>query len=87
MKNFSCMGKILDFCYRTQKSGFKVFYVHSTQIIHYKGESTKRSGLDETKIFYDAMHLFVKKHLSGSFLVGLILQSAIILQKIICFSW
>ena len=84
-EKFFMYGEDLDFCYRAQKSGYKVFYVHSTQIIHYKGESTKRSGLDETKIFYNAMHLFVKKHLSGSFLVGIILQSAIIFRKLFAF--
>ncbi len=84
-EKFFMYGEDLDFCYRTQKSGYKVFYVHSTQIIHYKGESTKRSGLDETKIFYSAMHLFVKKHLSGSFFVGVILQSAIIFRKLFAF--
>ena len=84
-ENFFMYGEDLDFCYRVQKSGFKVFYIHSTQIIHYKGESTKRSGLDETKIFYSAMHLFVKKHLSGSFFVGVILQSAIIFRKLFAF--
>jgi hypothetical protein len=84
-EKFFMYGEDLDFCYRAQKSGFKVFYVHSTQIIHYKGESTKKSDLDETKIFYNAMHLFVKKHLSGSFLVGLILQSAIIFRKLFAF--
>lgn len=84
-EKFFMYGEDLDFCYRAQKSGYKVFYVHSTQIIHYKGESTKRSGLDETKIFYSAMHLFVKKHLSGSFFVGIILQSAIIFRKLFAF--
>jgi GT2 family glycosyltransferase len=84
-EKFFMYGEDLDFCYRAQKSGYKVFYVSSTQIIHYKGESTKRSGLDETKIFYNAMHLFVKKHLSGSFLVGVILQSAIIFRKLFAF--
>jgi O-antigen biosynthesis protein len=84
-ENFFMYGEDLDFCYRTQKSGYKVYYVHSTQIVHYKGESTKRSSLDETKIFYNAMHLFVKKHLSGSFLVGIILQSAIAFRKLFAF--
>jgi O-antigen biosynthesis protein len=84
-EKFFMYGEDLDFCYRAQKSGYKVFYVHSTQIIHYKGESTKKSGLDETKIFYNAMHLFVKKHLSGSFLVGVILQTAIIFRKLFAF--
>ncbi|MHB8579116.1 MAG: glycosyltransferase [Ignavibacteriaceae bacterium] len=84
-EQFFMYGEDLDLCYRIQKAGFKVFYVHSTQIIHYKGESTKRSSIDETKIFYDAMKLFVKKHLSSSFLVELILTSAITFRKFFAF--
>ncbi|HUX93839.1 MAG TPA: glycosyltransferase family 2 protein, partial [Ignavibacteriaceae bacterium] len=84
-EQFFMYGEDLDLCYRIQKAGFKVFYVHSTQIIHYKGESTKRSSIDETKIFYDAMKLFVKKHLSNSFLVELILTTAITFRKFFAF--
>ncbi len=84
---FFMYGEDLDLCYRTQKAGFKVYYVHTTQIIHYKGESTKRSSLDETKVFYDAMHLFVKKHLSSSILVQFILRFAIILRKLAAFMY
>ena len=82
---FFMYGEDLDLCYRVQKNDYKVFYVHDTQIIHYKGESTKRSNLDETKLFYDAMHLFVKKHLSSFPLVELILRSAIGFRKIFAF--
>ncbi len=82
---FFMYGEDLDLCYRVQKAGYKVFYVHSTQIIHYKGESTKRSSLDETKMFYNAMHLFVKKHLSSSFLVEIILRSAIVVRSVFAF--
>ena len=85
-QQFFMYGEDLDLCYRTQKSGYKVFYVHNTEIIHYKGESTKRSSLDETKIFYDAMHLFVRKHFSSSFLIESILQAAIIFRKLIAFA-
>ena len=84
-EQFFMYGEDLDLCYRIQKAGFKVFYVHSTQIIHYKGESTKRSSLDETKVFYSAMHLFVKKHLSSSLLVEIILRSAIAARSIFAF--
>ncbi len=83
---FFMYGEDLDFCYRTQQAGFKVYYFHETEVIHFKGESTKRSKVDETKIFYDAMHLFVKKHFSSSFLVSGILQFAIILRKIVAFA-
>jgi GT2 family glycosyltransferase len=82
---FFMYGEDLDFCYRAQKAGYKVFYVHSTQIIHYKGESTKRSSLDETGIFYSAMHLFVSKHLSSSLLVQFILDIAIFLRRLVAF--
>jgi hypothetical protein len=84
-EQFFMYGEDLDFCYRVQTAGYKVFYVHSTQIIHYKGESTKRSSLDETKVFYTAMHLFVKKHLSSSLLVSLILRSAIVVRSVFAF--
>lgn len=82
---FFMYGEDLDWCFRVQKAGFKVYYVDSTQIIHYKGESTKRSSLDETKVFYEAMHLFVKKHLATSFLVEIILRSAIGARKFLAF--
>ncbi len=84
--DFFMYGEDLDLCYRIQKAGLKVFYVHKTEIIHYKGESTKRSKIDETKIFYNAMHLFVSKHFSSSFIVEIILQFAIILRKTFAFA-
>ncbi len=85
-QQFFMYGEDLDLCYRSQKAGYKVYYVHTTEVIHYKGESTKRSSIDETKIFYDAMHLFVKKHFSTSLLVEAILQSAILFRKLIAFA-
>jgi GT2 family glycosyltransferase len=84
-QDFFMYGEDLDLCYRIQKEGYEVFYVHSAQIIHYKGESTKRSNIDDTKLFYDAMHLFVKKHFSASFIVEIILQTAIIFRKFFAF--
>jgi GT2 family glycosyltransferase len=86
-EQFFMYGEDLDLCYRIQKAGFKVFYVHSTQIIHYKGESTKRSDIDELRVFYEAMRVFVKKHLATSFVVSLILRSAINLREILAYIW
>ena len=84
-EQFFMYGEDLDLCYRIKEKGFKIFYVHSTNIIHYKGESTKRSSIDETKLFYDAMNLFVKKHFSSSIIVEIILRLAITFRKLFAF--
>jgi len=84
-EQFFMYGEDLDLCYRIQKNGYKVYYYPGTQIIHYKGESTKRSSLDETNIFYNAMHLFVKKHFSSFYIAEIILRSAIGFRKFFAF--
>ncbi len=76
-EDFFMYGEDLDWCYRIQQAGWKNYYVHSTQIIHYKGESTKRSNLDEIRTFYQAMHLFVQKHFSSSRIFAFLIGAAI----------
>lgn len=61
-EEFFMYGEDLDWCYRIQHAGWKIFYEPRTSIIHYKGESTRRSSLNEIRTFYEAMHLFVRKH-------------------------
>ena len=84
-EQFFMYGEDLDWCYRIQRAGWKIFYVHSTKIIHYKGESAKRSDLDEVRLFYDAMHLFVKKHFRRPSVSHLILRGGIALRAWVAF--
>ncbi len=84
-ETFFMYGEDLDFCFRVKKAGYKVYYVHSTKIIHFKGESTKRSNIDELKHFYDAMRLFVRKHFSSSWIVEALLRFAINGRSILAF--
>jgi GT2 family glycosyltransferase/lipopolysaccharide/colanic/teichoic acid biosynthesis glycosyltransferase len=78
-------GEDLDWCYRIQKAGWKIYYVPTTKIIHYHGESTKRSNIDELRTFYQAMHLFVKKHLSASLWTTVLLRLGIMIRAGIAF--
>ena len=77
---FFMYGEDLDWCYRVRQAGFKVFYVHETQIVHFKGESTRRSDIDEVRVFYGAMELFVQKHFSHSRLGVMFLRLGIFLR-------
>ncbi|KAA3616182.1 MAG: glycosyltransferase [Calditrichaeota bacterium] len=61
-EEFFLYGEDLDWCYRTIEAGWKIYYAPITQLIHFKGESSKQSHLDGLLIFYKAMALFVKKH-------------------------
>ncbi len=80
-EQFFMYGEDLDWCYRIQQCGWKIYYVPTTQIIHYKGESVKRSDIDELRLFYDAMHLFVKKHLSSSWIVLGLIRAGIVARS------
>ncbi len=63
---FFMYGEDLDLCFRVQQAGYKIAYNHTTSIIHYKGESTKRSSINEVKHFYEAMEIFARKHFGKS---------------------
>ena len=65
-ETFFMYGEDIDLSYRIKKAGYKNYYFPYTQIIHYKGESTKRSSLNYVVIFYKAMAIFSNKHFSGS---------------------
>lgn len=81
--DFFMYGEDLDLCYRIQKLGWKISYVHSTSTIHFKGESTKRSPINEHKHFYEAMEIFASKHIAGSKLFLIFLKLGILLKSFV----
>ncbi len=84
-ESFFMYGEDLDWCYRIHQAGWQIYYVHSTQIIHYKGESTRRSSIDEIHTFYEAMRLFVDKHFRSSSFFSVVLRMSIALVSFIAF--
>lgn len=64
-EQFFMYGEDIDLSYRIQQAGFKNYYLADTQIIHYKGESTKKGSVNYVRIFYQAMILFARKHFQG----------------------
>jgi GT2 family glycosyltransferase len=54
-------GEDIDLSYKIDKNPYVNYYFTETQVIHYKGESTKKD-IKYLKYFLFAMQLFYKKH-------------------------
>lgn len=63
-EDYFMYGEDIDLSYRIVKAGFKNYYYPEARIIHYKGESTKKSSVNFVFVFYRAMAIFAKKHFS-----------------------
>ncbi len=63
-EDFFMYGEDIDLSYRITQGGFKNYYFPKTRIIHYKGESTKKSSVNYVFVFYNAMIIFARKHFS-----------------------
>ena len=78
-ESFFMYGEDIDLSYRILKGGYKNFYFPETRIIHYKGESTKKSSVNYVFVFYRAMVIFAQKHFSqkNARLFSLLINAAI----------
>jgi len=63
-EDYFMYGEDIDLSYRITQGGFKNYYFPETTIIHYKGESTKKSSVNYVRVFYNAMIIFAGKHFS-----------------------
>ncbi len=63
-EDFFMYGEDIDLSYRITQAGYANYYYPHTRIIHYKGESTKKSSINYVFIFYNAMVIFTRKHFS-----------------------
>ncbi len=72
-EQFFMYGEDIDLSYRIRQAGYENWYLGTSSIIHFKGESTRKGSSNYVQLFYKAMQQFVRKHYSGS-------KSALIVQ-------
>jgi len=61
---FFMYGEDIDLSYRITQAGYSIYYHPATRIIHYRGESTRKSSINYVFVFYRAMIIFAGKHFS-----------------------
>ncbi len=70
-EEFFMFGEDIDYSYRLLKAGYNNYYFPDAEIIHFKGESTKKENIKAVVNFYRAMSIYVRKHYtSGSMKVS-----------------
>lgn len=86
-EDYFMYGEDIDLSYKISKAGFKNVYFPEVTVIHYKGESTSKGTLNYVKMFYKAMIIFARKHLSpgGKGLYVMLIQLAIYVRGILAF--
>lgn len=84
-EDFFMYGEDIDLSYRILKAGYKNYYFPETNIIHYKGESTKKDSVNYVFVFYKAMIIFAKKHFSShnAKILYLLINIAIVLRAFV----
>lgn len=61
-EEFFMYGEDIDYSYRLLKAGYNNYYFPDAEIIHFKGESTKKENIKAVVNFYKAMAIYVRKH-------------------------
>ncbi|MBP2242344.1 GT2 family glycosyltransferase [Cytobacillus eiseniae] len=75
-------GEDIDWCYRIKQAGWKIYYNPKTEIIHYKGASSRKKPYKIVYEFHRAMYLFHKRHFAKKypFFVNLAVYAGITLK-------
>lgn len=63
-EDFFMYGEDLDLCFRAKVVGCKNYYTPVTNVLHFRGQSSRTRRIKSYIDFYNAMWIFVKKHRS-----------------------
>lgn len=80
-EDYFMYGEDIDLCYKIKRAGYKVYYTPRTTAIHFKGESTRRSNVNQTYEFYRAMSVFVEKRYGMNTVLSRALRAAILINR------
>jgi len=64
-EDYFMYGEDVDLCYRLLNKNYQNYYLGSTTMVHYKGESTVKD-ISYLRYFYGAMQIFYKKHFKSN---------------------
>lgn len=63
-------GEDIDFCFKTKQNGWKIFYVPTTKIIHYKGQSTQKRSYRMIYHWYSAVGQFYRRRVAPRYSIA-----------------
>jgi len=79
-EDYFMYGEDIDFSYKITKAGYKNNYLGGVNILHYKGESTKKDA-EYLNRFYGAMQIFYKKHFRTNFIFNTLVSLGLFIAK------
>ena len=77
-------GEDLDWAYRIKQYGWRIMYVPSVTVHHYKRASSRQRPFQSIHAFYDAMRVFHRKHYATTTLapLNLLIELGITLKEV-----
>ena len=75
-EDYFMYGEDIDLSYKLLRHGLQNYYLGTTSIIHYKGESTVKD-ISYLKHFYGAMRVFYNKHFRVNLFYYIILYAGV----------
>ncbi|MFH0921991.1 MAG: glycosyltransferase [Fibrobacterota bacterium] len=61
-EKFFMYGEDIDLCFRVKTAGYGVAYFPACEVIHFKGESSRKNRLQSAAHFYNSMFIFTNKY-------------------------
>jgi N-acetylglucosaminyl-diphospho-decaprenol L-rhamnosyltransferase len=82
-ETFFMYGEDLDWAYRIKQYGWKIIYVPSVTVHHYKRAASGQRPFRSIRAFYDAMRIFHRKHYAATTPVALnlLIEAGIALKE------